>query len=210
MKKTQVAFQMSTERLAERGRLYFWTFTFKEKLDITETRKRWNHLLTLMKRQWPKMCGLRVFELHECHGLHVHLLTDRFIDVNTARTLASRAGWGRIHVKQIPASKAGYLGKYLSKERPPCFKRWRLWAAFGKDWTATKVGNLEKRSAVSTVYRHFKEKFNWRGNRGFYKRMKLVNATLLFEIRTAETQRGSGRPTVIRKKLLESGTVLFL
>lgn len=209
MKKTQVAFQMSTERLAERGRLYFWTFTFKEKLDITETRKRWNHLLTLMKRKWPKMCGLRVFELHQSHGLHVHLLTDRFIDVNTARTLAARAGWGRIHVKRIPATKAGYLGKYLSKERPECFKRWRLWAAFGKDWTSTKVGNLEKRSAFSTVYHHFKDKFNWEGNRGFFHRMAMVNATLNFEIRTAEAQRISGRATEVRAKLLEGGSLLL-
>jgi hypothetical protein len=210
MKKTQIAFQMSTERLAERGRLYFWTFTFKEKLDIVETRKRWNHLLTLMKRRWPNLCGLRVYELHKSHGLHVHLLTDRFIDVNTARTLASRAGWGRIHVQRIPATKAGYLGKYLSKERPECFKRWRLWAAFGKDWTATKVGNLEKRSAFSTVYHHFKEKFEWEGNTGFYHRMKMVQRALDFEIRTASTQAASGRPTQIREKLLADGSVILL
>jgi len=210
MKKTQVAFQMSTERLAERGPLYFWTFTFKEKLDITETRKRWNHLLTLMKRKWPQMCGLRVFELHQSHGLHVHLLTNRYIDVNTARTLAARAGWGRIHVKRIPATKAGYLGKYLSKERPECFKRWRLWAAFGKDWTATKVGNLEKRSAFSTVYRHFKDKFNWEGKRGFYLRMKTVQGALDYEITMASKQAARNTATQLREKLLADGRVLLL
>lgn len=210
MKKTQVAFQMSVERLAERGRLYFWTFTFKEKLDIIETRKRWNHLLTLMKQTWPKMCGLRVFELHKSHGLHVHLLTDRFIDVNRARELAKRAGWGRIHVKRIPASKAGYLGKYLSKERPPCFKRWRLWATFGKEWSPTKVADLEKRSAFGTVYRHFAEAHEWEGKRGFFKRLATVNRALNFQIRTAKAQESAGRSTELREKLLADGRVRLL
>lgn len=174
MKKTQVAFQMSTERLAERGRLYFWTFTFAETLDIIEARTRWNHFLTLMRRRWPKMCGLRVFELHKSHGLHVHLVTDGFLDVNQARSMATRAGWGRIHVKRIPAHKAGYLGKYLSKERPECFKRWRLWAAFGKDWTWTKVGNLEKSSTFCRSYRAFRDRLGWKGNKGFFKRAEIV------------------------------------
>ena len=49
--------------------------SFGELLDIKATRKRWNHLLTLMRQRWSKLCGLRVFELHEFHGLHVHLKT---------------------------------------------------------------------------------------------------------------------------------------
>lgn len=210
MRKTQVAFEFSVERLAERGRLYFWTFTFKEKLDIKDTRKRWNHLLTLMKQTWPQMCGLRVFELHKSHGLHVHLLTDRFIDVNRARELAKRAGWGRIHLKRIPATKATYLGKYLSKERPPCFKRWRLWAAFGKEWSPTKVADLEKRSAFGTAYRYFAITHGWFGNRGFLKRVKTVNRALDFQIRTAASQAKARRPTELREKLLADGRVLLL
>lgn len=174
MKKTQVAFQMSTERLAERGRLYFWTFTFAETIDIDQGRARWNHFLTLMRRRWPKMCGLRVFELHKTHGLHVHLVTDGYLDVNQARSMATQSGWGRIHVKRIPAQKAGYLGKYLSKERPACFKGWRLWAGFGKDWSWTKVGNLEKRSTFSRAYREFGVRLGWKGNKGFFRRLSIV------------------------------------
>ena len=87
--------------------------------------------------------ALRAFELHEEHGLHVHLVTNSWIDVNEARVMAQKAGWGRIHVKRIPAAKAGYLGKYLSKEhRAPCFKGWRLWAAFGV-WDRTKTKDVE-------------------------------------------------------------------
>ena len=58
-----------------------------------------------------------IFEMHKTHGLHVHRVTNRFIDVNKARELAQQAGWGRIHVKRMPAEHASYLAKYLSKGR---------------------------------------------------------------------------------------------
>lgn len=206
MKKTQIAFQMSAERLAERGRLYFWTFTFSETLDITKTRRRWNHLLTLMRRRWPKMCGLRVFEMHKTHGLHVHLLTDRYLDVNKARSMAKKAGWGRIHVERIPGSKAGYLGKYLSKERPPCLQRWRLWAAFGTDWTWTKLGNLEKNSAFTRVYHHFREERGWFGNRQFYFRSDSVRMAIFQQIKRA-TKMGYASP--VRQALLGAGDAVL-
>src|SRR5207248_10363067 len=93
---------------AWKTRLYLWTFTFKELLAVRETRKRWNHLLTLLLREWPNLQGLRVFELHEEHGLHVHVVTNQFIDVNRARELAIQAGWGRIHVTPMPSEHAGY------------------------------------------------------------------------------------------------------
>ncbi len=118
-----------------------WPFTFATVLDVKATRKKWNHLLTLLKRRWPNLAGLRVFELHKNHGLHVHLVTNRWIDVNVARELAFLAGWGRIHVMRIPPERASYLAKYLSKERPECLKGWRLWAGFG-DWDWTKVKDV--------------------------------------------------------------------
>lgn len=206
MKKTQVAFQMSAERLAERGRLCFWTFTFAQTLDIAKTRRRWNHLLTLMRRHWPKMCGLRVFEMHDTHGLHVHLLTDRFLDVNAARSMARRAGCGRIHVQRIPATKAGYLGKYLSKERPPCLKGWRLWAAFGTDWSWTKLGHLEKDSAFTRVYQYFKETRGWNGNREFRFRTNAVREAIAQQIRRA-TKPGYDSP--VRQVILGAGQAVL-
>jgi len=172
MNKTKAAFLLSAERLSERG-LYMWTFTFKEVLAIKETRKRWNHLLTLMKRLWPDLCGLRVFELHEYHGLHVHLVTNRFIDVNQCRKLATKAGWGRVHVNRISSERAAYLAKYLSKERPSCFKRWRLWAGFGK-WEHTMVKDIELDSPKSRIYKNCQSLFGWKGNRNMPERMQLV------------------------------------
>jgi hypothetical protein len=80
-----------------------WTFTFKELLGVKDTRKRWNRLLTAMKRTWPELQGIRVFEMHKRHGLHVHMVTNERIDVVQARALAEKAGWGRIHVTVMPA-----------------------------------------------------------------------------------------------------------
>jgi len=209
MKKTHVAFQMSAERLAKRGKLYFWTFTHKQKFDIEETRFLWNHLLTLLRRRWPDMCGLRVFEMHKNHGLHVHLLTDGYLDINEARSMARRAGWGRIHVKRIPASKAGYMGKYLSKERPPCFKGWRLWAAFGKKWEWTKVSDLERDSAFARVYRHFSDFFGWEGNRGFSKRSELVAQAIQRQISEAGKLRQGAIFREVRRSLVGGDSVVL-
>src|SRR5439155_27132486 len=120
MTKSKAAFLFASQTLGKQ-RLYLWTFTFRELLAVKKTRKLWNHLLTLLLREWPNLQGLRVFELHPGgHGLHVHLITNQFIDVNRARELATQAGWGRIHVRPMPSEHSGYLAKYLSKERPPC------------------------------------------------------------------------------------------
>lgn len=181
MTKSKAAYLFSTQTLGAGG-LYMWTFTFREVLDITATRKRWNHLLTLIRNRWPKLAGLRVFELHDSHGLHVHLVTNRWIDVNVARQLAKQANWGRIHVIKIPTEKAGYLAKYLSKNRPPCFRGWRLWAGFG-EWEWTKVKDLIFESRFCRIYRACKEWLEWKGNRGFFERLKLV---ALLEMRTVE------------------------
>src|SRR6266567_4411062 len=91
MSRSKAAFLFASKTLGKQ-QLFLWTFTFKDVLAVKDTRKRWNHLLTLLLRAWPKLQGLRVFELHEEHGLHVHLVTNQFIDVNQARELATRAG----------------------------------------------------------------------------------------------------------------------
>ena len=173
MKKSRTAFEFSAERLAARG-LYMWTFTFAEVHSIKETRKLWNHLLTLLKRKWPDLCGLRVFELHDTHGLHVHLVTNRYIRVEPARQLAKKAGWGRIHVRRADASAATYLAKYLSKDREPCFKGWRLWAGFGQ-WDWSRVKDILVESPKRAIWDACTEALQWKGNREFRERRHLVD-----------------------------------
>ena len=181
MTKSKAAFLFASQTLGKQ-RLFLWTFTFKELLAVKETRKRWNHLLTLLLRNWPDLQGVRVFELHEEHGLHVHLMTNQFIDVNRARELAMRAGWGRIHVTRMPSEHVGYLAKYLSKERPECLYRWRLWAGFGKDWEWTRVKDIVRETLFSGVYRACKEWKGWSGRGRFFERMELVRRVMISTI----------------------------
>jgi hypothetical protein len=181
MNKSKAAFLFSSQTLG-RQQLFLWTFTFKELLAIKETRKRWNHLLTLLLRSWPELQGLRVFELHEEHGLHVHLVTNQFIDVNRARELATQAGWGRIHVTRMPSEHADYLAKYLSKERPECFKRWRLWAGFGAGWEWTRVKDVIRETLFSRIYQACKQWKGWTGKRGFFERMATARRVMILTI----------------------------
>jgi hypothetical protein len=81
MTKRKAAFLFASQTLGKQ-KLFLWHFTFREVLAVKETRKHWNHFLTILQREWPNLQGLRVFELHEEHGLHVHLITNRFIEVN--------------------------------------------------------------------------------------------------------------------------------
>jgi len=143
-----------------------------EVLDIKNTRKRWNHFLTLMKRRWLDPCGLR---LHEFHGLHVHLITNRFVHVNECRPMAIKAGWGRVHVQRVSEEQAQYPAKYLSREREPCFKRWRLWGAFG-DWERVLVKDIELDTPRAKIYRLCKTVLGWEGNHHFNERMQTVEA----------------------------------
>lgn len=181
MTKSKAAFLFASQTLGKQ-RLFLWTFTFKELLAVKETRKRWNHLLTLLLRTWPKLQGLRVFELHEEHGLHVHLITNQFIDVNRARELATQTEWGRIHVMRMPSEQAGYQAKYLSKERPECLYRWRLWAGFGKGWKWTKVRDVIRGTLFSRIYGACKEWKRWTGRDEFFQRMELVRRIMILTI----------------------------
>lgn len=54
-------------------------------------------------------------KLYEEHGLGVHMVTNSWMNVGEARVLAEKGGWGRIHVKPVPAEGARYMGKYLTK-----------------------------------------------------------------------------------------------
>ena len=195
MTKSKAAFLFASKTLGKQ-QLFLWTFTFRDLLSVKDTRKRWNHLLTLLLRTWPSLQGLRVFELHENHGLHVHLITNQFIDVNLARELATRAGWGRIHVVRMPSGHAGYLAKYLSKERPECLHRWRLWAGFGQGWDWTKVKDVMRETMFSRIYRACKEWKGWTGRKGFFRRMDFVRTMMMKTIEKGwEVGRGpSGKP----------------
>jgi len=132
-----MAFQSNIDRLKKDGRLYLWTFTLSDCVAYLDLRIAWNRLLTYLKRQLPSWAGVRVYEVHPgkwnefSHGLHVHVVCNKFHKVDLIRDVAKSARWGRVHVQRLRPGTEYYAGKYLSKERPPALKGWRLQATFG-------------------------------------------------------------------------------
>jgi hypothetical protein len=112
--------------------MYFWTFTFRDVHSLTFAMRLWNEFLTILKRK-IEFRGVRVLELHDEHGAHFHVVTDRRYKIRTMLALGDRYGFGRTHVERVTDVAGGiaYLCKYLSKRRPSCLKSVRLWAAFG-------------------------------------------------------------------------------
>ena len=82
----------------------------------------------------------------------------------------------------MPSEHGGYLAKYLSKERPECLYRWRLWAGFGKGWQWTKVKDVIRETLFSKVYRACKEWNGWTGRGAFFERMELARQIMSLSI----------------------------
>lgn len=157
--KSKYAFECSTAKLTpnRKGHIYFWTFTFAERIDVDIARKRWSSFLKYFgrwnKRRGKIFQGLRVFELHPGgHGLHVHVVTTNYAWINDVRRLWVQAGGGRVNAKPIPFERRNYLGKYLSKSgRSACLKGVRLWAPFG-GFQHTRVSDIEVESDFTRTY----------------------------------------------------------
>ena len=141
--KSKQAYLFSADQIKpnRNGDVYLWTFTFKEVVDVAVGRKAWSAFLKKLRRvkRYLKFFGIRVFELHPGngldpggHGLHIHVVTSCFLQINQVRRIWELFGGGRVHVKPVPASRCGYLAKYLTKSRrASCFHGARMWAAFG-------------------------------------------------------------------------------
>jgi hypothetical protein len=155
--KSRTAFKFNVESLFESSEsgVYFWTSTFKDVLTVKEASKRWSAFSKEVVRELG-VYGLRVYELHDEHGLHVHWLVHRFLPVRVVRQIAQRHGFGRIHVQRCGKWVGDYLAKYLSKEvRAVCLKGKRLWAAFGEiRWC--RVKDIEVKSWLGEEYRRLR------------------------------------------------------
>jgi hypothetical protein len=129
--------QSNITRLASAGRCYLWTFTRRDAEDYIKTRGAWNKLLTYLRRRLPEWSGVRVYEVHPgkwgefSHGLHVHVVCNKFFCVDEVRAATKSAGWGRVHVARVRKGSEHYVTKYLRKKRPAALKSWRLSAVFG-------------------------------------------------------------------------------
>jgi len=154
--KSKIAFEFSVERYFQGEQFArLWTFTLVDVLNVQEFRPCWNNLQHALRR--IGFHGIRVYELHPGgHGLHVHLVTKGWFDVDVVRPLAQRYGWGRVHVKEIPASEAAYIGKYLGKQtRENAIKGMRLWS--GLVWKCNKVRDIVNDGTVARMFKHFSD-----------------------------------------------------
>ncbi len=183
MTKSRAAFLLSLQQLSRRhghrpDELYLWTFTLPAVMSIKEAKAMWNNLLTQLHERWPLLRGIRVFELHDTHGLHVHLVTSGWMFVGDVRVIAEQVGWGRINVRTIPVAAAGnYLSKKFNR-REPCLRGWRLWESIG-DWVSTKVKDVVVDSPFTRIYYACKSWLGWESNHDFLHRMQIVKCLVL-------------------------------
>jgi len=157
--KSKDALCFTIDRLSEQGRLYFWTFTFADLLEVPEARKRWQLCLRELVRV-TGFLGVRVYEMHEDHGLHIHAIVCGKYPLRLVRLIVAQYGFGRIHVARV-SHNPYYISKYVNKaDRPECLKGCRLWAAFG--------GSHEKKS-VHTRTRDIEYDSLWHRAAGWVK-----------------------------------------
>jgi len=152
--KSRDAFEHPVNRMArDSARLYFWTFTYRVVHSLKEAMRLWNGFLTMLKRKIG-FRGVRVLELHEEHGVHFHVVTDRRFNIRHVLDIGPRYGFGRTNVKRVKdvEGNVAYLCKYLSKPRSGCLKRVRLWAAFG-DIKRTRVADIVTDSPMTRILR---------------------------------------------------------
>ncbi len=163
--KRSAAMQCTLKTLCGEGDVYFWTLTTPDYVDdVPELAKRWNHFLTILRREWKgpkKVHGVRVYEKHPGgHGLHIHFVVNCWLSVHLVRQWAAIAGFGRVHaVKWHEQGSDGgealnrYLQKYLSKGRTAEFKGVRLYSTFGMRGIATRQCDIEVKSPFGTIWK---------------------------------------------------------
>lgn len=144
MNRSRLALTFTLEKLAEEEKvLGFWTFTTWTAQDIDYAIDQWAIVgRSLVRLGWR---FVRVFEMHETHGLHVHVVGGWW-PIEVIHNVVKNSVFGRVHVERVEDVKGavGYLAKYLQKERDKCLRGRRVWAACGmKGWAGrTRVADV--------------------------------------------------------------------
>src|SRR5882762_6937473 len=112
--KSRTAFEYTIRKMEGQGNLFFWTFTYRDVHSLKSAMGLWNEFLTILKRK-INFRGVRVLELHDEHGAHFHVVTNKRYKIRTILRLGERYGFGRTHVEWIRDVAGGiaYLCKYL-------------------------------------------------------------------------------------------------
>jgi len=189
MSKSKAAFRFNAEEISAQP-VYLWTFTFREAMDVQDARKAWRDFTRALSKKLGLLVGVRVFEMHKSHGLHVHVLTRRHLLVNEVRNVIRSQRTrkiGRIHVVRADAKAGEYLGKYLSKSaRPECLKGVRLWAVLNRNaFDHTRVADVSCESTFGTFWAACAKAFGWSGNAGFRHKKGMVLHLMALAVITA-------------------------
>jgi len=130
---------------------FLWTWTFADpavRTDPVEAARRWR-LMWQDRNMRGKVC-VHSFEQAPDSGFwHYHAVTPDWWDVNDMREIADHHGFGRIDVKKVPASKAEYIAKYLSKSLPDLPRGARRWACHG--FKGSKASDIKVNKSVDNV-----------------------------------------------------------
>lgn len=106
------------------GLRYFWTLTIRQgyctpQESYVEIQKGWNRLRTAIVRKYGALAYVWVVEGQKNGMAHLHLVWDRYVDVDWLRAAWERSfpGSRQVHVGRIGSDDGpGYLAKYLGKE----------------------------------------------------------------------------------------------
>lgn len=125
--KGEYAAKAILESFLRRPSVYFWTFTFAECLgDKAIAELRAGKLFDALRNRGASW--VHVWELQQRGAWHLHLLTDKYLDVKWLRPWMVRRGWGpmmrveRLHDEGGRKRVGRYLAKYLQKGGR--FQRW--------------------------------------------------------------------------------------
>jgi len=130
--KTVTAFRWSAEELFRTSRkVYFWTFTLKNRMPAFWVPRTWDRLHRDIIDFFGKFRGVRVFEWHKQHGLHVHALVNCRMPIHVLRRIGARYGFGVMWVKVADANAPKYLAKYLGKDFGKMPNGGRSWSCIG-------------------------------------------------------------------------------
>src|SRR5947209_14862538 len=99
--KSRSAFEFTVRKmLRQDAKLYFCTFTLRDVHSLKAAIQLWNQFLTVLKRSLG-FRGVRVLELHEEHGCHFHVITNRRFPIRKILSMCERYGFGRIDVRRV-------------------------------------------------------------------------------------------------------------
>lgn len=132
--KKKLRIRWSVEMMCNGGfRLRFLTLTVPEDglpLKVVTSRFRALRSTRFMRSFFRRCQYVCVYEKHpQGHGWHIHIVINRYLDINALRCLALRYGFGRLHIELCGKEIGKYVAKYVSKtmsQRPDDCKGLRL------------------------------------------------------------------------------------